>query len=98
MFSFTEIDERWNKEILTHHPDQKEPDYIQDWGCLLTSYANILAYRGYQVDPKILNNRLRANLGYLYLYDKSVDSSVASFLRSEVVENLYDCKITNKKG
>jgi len=95
MFSFTQIDPQWNKEILTHHSDQKEPDYIEDWGCLLVSYANILNHRGYNITPKNLNDKLKANLGYLYLYDKSVDAGVASFLRSEIIEKYYNCSIIN---
>lgn len=90
---FKQTDKKWGNEIMTHHPDQKEPDYLKDWGCFVTSITNILKHRGKLITPKTLNEQIIHFKGYAYLRDPNTPVSSASNLLNSVIEKIYDCDI-----
>lgn len=91
---FTQTDENWKNEIMTHPKDQNYPDTLGEWGCLVTAVSNVLYQRGIFTNPKVLNEIIIRNKGYLYLFDPDTPKEQASFLRFGVLEKLYNFKKT----
>jgi len=91
---FYQTDSKFKNEIMTHPAGQKNADLIGDYGCLVTCYCNILFLRGEDLNPKSLNEIIKQYKGYAYLFDPTTPSSKASFLRTEILENLYNFKKT----
>jgi len=89
---FYQTDPQWKDEIMTHPKSQKSPDVLGFLGCYVTCYANILKYRGENIDPKTLNDIIKQYKGYALLFDPNTPASRASYLRVEVLENLYNFK------
>jgi hypothetical protein len=70
---YTQSDLRWKNEVMTHPKWQERPDIINDYFCLNTSLLNWYNdYFNENITPKDLNDQLRNNNGYEYLYYKDL--------------------------
>jgi hypothetical protein len=87
---YKQTDERWAYEIMTHPKEQKDPDYLKDWGCLETTISNILTKEGKDISPKTLNEIIKRNKAYALLDNPDTPASQASYLLTWKLEKLYN--------
>lgn len=95
----TQTDKRWKNDIMTDPPWQPLPDYIKDWGCLLTSFSNIIQIvTGKKYTPADLNNFLKENKGYAYLlHGNTVKRGNESFILYDAISEKWGLSIENVK-
>jgi len=92
MLKNTQTDKKYGNEIMTQCNEKYRGwiDYISRWGCLVTSLANIL-----DMTPKELNDIIKENKCYEYLYDKKTVENRASFLMLDRLRFIINTSIVN---
>lgn len=93
----TQNNPKWLNEIMTQSNQMPKPwiDYFKDYGCLVTSLANIIqCFLLKEFTPKDLNGILQQLKGYAFLADKNTPENQASFVRWEVIETYFKVKKT----
>lgn len=93
MALYTQTDPRFAKEIMT----QKKgawTDYLEDWGCLVTSLSNIFTiHSGRDFTPQATNKMVVDHDGYWYLSGRTKQEENASFLDFDVIRSIFLCEL-----
>ena len=85
---FIQTDSRWMFDDMG-----MEGDKIWRWGCLITSLSNILTeFKGVDITPQDVNNKLRDNKGYARLADPKCPENIASNLLWDKAEEVFGFK------
>lgn len=100
----TQNDNEWRLDIMTSPPfpngsPDKTDDLLSEFGCLTTSFANIIQLiKGREYTPRDLNNVLRENKGYFILaMGKDCPINQESYIVDKVIENTFDIEILSKQ-
>jgi hypothetical protein len=91
----TQTDSEWQSEIMTQNlipnwENKKWTDTLSRWGCLVSSFANIIQYYiDKKFTPKDLNDVLKTIKGYRYLTNPGCKESEASFIEWDKIIDYF---------
>ena len=93
----TQTDKEYCNDIMTAPPWQDKPDIIKDWGCLLTSFSNIIQMiTGCEYTPADLNKFLIDTKNYAFLAQgNAVKRGNESFILYDSIAEKWGLRIQN---
>lgn len=86
----TQTDKIWHNDVMTHPKGQEGPDLVWRWGCIMTSFANIVQFFfDNEMTPGMMNHLFIENNCYRYLDDPETPMNRASEIYWDNVKKLF---------